>query len=139
MSIRDEIAAELDGAEYPVRISKELQARAKEFGVVIVYGASDDLMEFDGAIHDEIDCYEGGTAYLTKDGLLQNDCESEECPHFEKLKTGSAFIDADWDNDGYTWTYRTAIPHATFEIVEDGEKYCRGIVFDLDDIVEAMP
>lgn len=134
MSIRDEIAAQLNGSEYPLRISKDISEAAKLAGVVIVYGASDDLMEFDGAIHDEIDCYEGGTAYLTKDGLLQNDCESEECPHFEKLKTGSSFIDADWDTYGYTWTYRTKIPHVTFEIVEDGEKYCRGIVFNLADV-----
>lgn len=134
MSIRDEIAAQLNGSEYPLRISKELQARAKEARVVIVYGASDDLMEFDGAFRDDIVSYEGGTAYLTKDGLLQNDCENEGCPHFEKLKTGSAFIDADWDTDGYSWTYRTKIPHVTFEVVEDGEKYCRGIVFNLADV-----
>ena len=75
-----------------------------------------------------------GSAHLTKDGLLQNDCQSEECPHFEKLKTGSAFIDADFDNDGYTWAYRTKIPHVTFEVVEDGDKYCRGIVFNLADV-----
>ena len=35
---------------------------------------------------------------------------------------------------GYTWIYKTDIPHETFEIVEDGEPYCRGIVFNIGDI-----
>lgn len=134
MSNRDEIAAELDGSEYPLRISKELQGRAKDAGVVIVYGASDDLMEFNGAIHDEIGAYDGTTAYLTKDGLLQNECEYEDCPHFAKLKAHAESIDALFDDGGYTFIYQTSIPHKTFEVVEDGEKYCRGIVFNLADV-----
>jgi hypothetical protein len=133
MSIRDEIAAQLNGSEYPLRISKDISEAAKLAGVVIVYGASDDLMEFDGAIHDEIGAYEGATAYLTKDGLLQNECEDEDCPHFAKMKASAATIEALWDNAGYSWTYKTSIPHATFEVVEDGEKYCRGVVFNLAD------
>ena len=32
------------------------------------------------------------------------------------------------------WTYRTDIPHETFMIYEDGEPYCRGIVFNIDDV-----
>jgi len=44
-------------------------------------------------------------------------------------------VDALWaKEDGYSWTYRTDIPHATFEIVEDGEPYCRGIVIDVADL-----
>jgi|SRR6185312_4046701 len=134
MSIRDEIAAQLNGSEYQLRISKDISEAAKLAGVVIVYGASDDLMEFDGAIHDEIDAYGGGTAYLTKDGLLQNECDDEDCPHFSKMKASAATIEALWDNAGYSWTYKTSIPHATFEVVEDGEKYCRGVVFNLADV-----
>lgn len=134
MSIRDEIAAQLNGSEYPLRISKDISEAAKLAGVVIVYGASDDLMEFDGAIHDEIGAHEGATAYLTKDGLLQNECEDEDCPHFAKMKASAATIEALWDNAGYSWTYKTSIPHATFEVVEYGEKYCRGAVFNLADV-----
>ena len=39
---------------------------AKDSGLVIVYGASDDLMEFEGAIEDEIGCYDGDTIHITK-------------------------------------------------------------------------
>lgn len=44
-------------------------------------------------------------------------------------------IEALWcKEDGYSWTYKTEIPHATFEVVEDEEPYCRGIVFALADL-----
>ena len=33
-----------------------------------------------------------------------------------------------------TWTYKTDIPHETFMIYEDGSSYCRGIVFNINDI-----
>lgn len=49
----NELAARLDGAEYPLRPSRELLAEAKAAGLVIVYGASDDLMEFDGAMKEQ--------------------------------------------------------------------------------------
>lgn len=130
-----ELAAQLNGAEYPLSIGSVIRAQARDIGLVIVYGGSDDLMEFDGAIHDEIGAYEGVTAYLTATGLLENDCDNDECPHFEKLKATAATIEALWDpGEGYSWKYQTTIPHETFEIVEDGEPYCRGIVFALADV-----
>jgi hypothetical protein len=139
MSIRDEIAAELDGTEYPVRITKELQKRANDAGVVIVYGASDDLMEIEGVISDEIGCHDGGTLYIHTLGIPENECDDDECPYFIAERDAAATIEALWDQDGYSWTYRTKIEHVTFEVVEDGEKYCRGIVFNLADVAEAMP
>ena len=129
-----ELAALLNGREYGKEITKDESVQARSYGLVVVHGASDDLMEFEGIIHDEIGCYNGGTAYLTSDGLLQNDCSDDECPHFAKIKEQAATIEAIWDTDGYSWVYKTAIPHETFEIVEDGDKYCRGIVFALADV-----
>ena len=138
MNAKD-IALALNGEEYPLSIGATFRAEAKASGLVIVYGASDDLMEFDGAVHDEIGAYEGATAYLDSTGLLENDCDNDECPHFEKLKVKAATIEALWDpGEGYSWKYQTAIPHETFEIVEDGEPYCRGIVFALADVARAQ-
>lgn len=34
-------------------------------GRQVIYGASDDLLEFDGPIYDEVDCYDAGTQRLT--------------------------------------------------------------------------
>ena len=126
-----ELANLLNGREYRQEITKEEAQQAKEAGLVVVYGASDDLMEFDGVIHDELGAWNGTTAYLNEHGLLVNDCV-DECPHFEKAKQKARTIKAIWhDNGEYSWTFETTISHATFDIVEDGEKYCRGIVFEL--------
>lgn len=63
--------------------------------------------------------------------MLKNECEDDDCPYYRELKARAAIVEAVWDNDGYSWTYKTDIPHETFEVLEDGEKYCRGIVFYL--------
>jgi hypothetical protein len=39
-----------------------------------------------------------------------------------------------WGKDDTSWSYETDIPHATFDVLEDGEVYCRGIVFALADL-----
>lgn len=132
MVTAQELAARLNGREYTKETTKADERGAKESGLVIVFGASDDLMEFRGAVYDEIGAYEGGEALITSAGLLTSACdEGEACPYFKKLMPLAATIKAKWDTDGYSWVYETAIPHATFEVVEDGEKYCRGIVFAL--------
>ncbi len=130
-----ELAAALTGAEYPLYPAKELTAAAKAAGLVIVYGASDDLMEFAGAIDEELGAWDGTTAYIAPAGLLQNECRDDECAYHKKSKETAATIEALWcKEEGYSWTYTTAIPHETFEIVEDGAPYCRGIVFALADV-----
>lgn len=134
---KETFAAEFNGIEYPFTVPKHLAALAKTAGIVIVYGASDDLMEFDGAIHGEIGVYGGGTAFLV-DGKLWGeepdcDCQYAKAAHQAAMANGKA-IEALWCAEaGYSWTYKTDIPHVTFEIVEDGEPYCRGIIFDLKD------
>lgn len=128
-------ASTLSGGEYPFALTQEQAAKAKELNLVVVYGASDDLMEFEGAIYDEVPCYEGGVALLDEDGqLLVSECENESCPYAEKAKAKAVEIQAMWAPTAETsWEYRTTIPHATFDVLEDGDVYCRGIVFSLED------
>lgn len=113
-----EFAALLNGREYGEEITREEEALAKAHGLVVVFGYSDDNMEFCGAITDEVGCYDGRHAYVNKDGLSNSGKK----------------ITAVWDTDGYSWIYQTDIPHATFEIVEGDDPYCRGIVFALADV-----
>ncbi|MCW7553618.1 hypothetical protein NX722_13475 [Endozoicomonas gorgoniicola] len=132
-----ELAQQLNGTEYPLRPSAELKEQAKVAGLVIVYGASDDLMDFDGAIYDELGCYEGGIAFVDEKGLLperKNIEDDEELKEFFSRQPKAKSIEAVFDEDDYTWLYKTDIPHETFEIVSDGEKYCKGMVFSLADI-----
>ena|SRR5690606_8521479 len=132
-----ELAEKLDGIEYPVRLSEELINQAKADGLVIVFGASDDLMEFRGAICDEVGCYDGGTALLDSDGLLPDRDQikdDDELHQYFNRKQKAKTIEALWCEEGdYSWTYITDIPHVAFRVMEDGEPYCLGIVFVLAD------
>ena len=121
------------GLQYPFRLPPDLTAQAKAAGLVIAYGASDDLLEFEGAIHDELDAYEGCTVLLTTAGLLLNRCENSDCPYHAEERGAGVSLQLLWDKDGYSWTFQTTIPHETFEVMEGEEKFCRGIVFALAD------
>ena len=139
---KEELAAKLDGRGYRSEITQEEEEQAKAAGLVVVFGASDDLMEFRGAIYDEVGCYEGGTASINRKGLIENGCDNDDCPCYLDKIEKAAKVEAIWGETGYTWIYKTDIPHATFEIEREGskvmgEKYCRGIVFSVSSIEEA--
>lgn len=132
-----EFAAMLAGATYRNVLTREQARLAKANGLVVVYGQSDDLMEFDGAIYDELGAYNGTMALVDPKGLLPDRDSIEDddtlADYFAR-KPKAATIHALWAEEGdYSWTFRTSIPHATFEVTEDGEPYCRGIVFALED------
>lgn len=129
------IANAITGAAYPFEPPAEIQRVAKDCGIVIVFGSSDDLMEFRGAIYEELGAYDGGVAHLSPAGLVVNECENEDCPHHARAKAKAATIRAVWNDAAPYWTYDTDIPHATFEVMEGGEVYCRGIVFDLAEVM----
>ena len=132
-----ELAAKLSGREYCREITDEEAKQAKEAGLVVVFGASDDLIEFRGAIRDEGGA--PGDVLIDTKGVLpswDSASESEESAqeYFER-KAKSRTVEARFaEESNYTWIYKTDIPHETFEIVEDGEPYCRGIVFNIGDI-----
>ena len=132
--ITKEIAATLDGMEYGKEISEQDLEYAKVNGAVIVFGASDDLIEFRGAIEDEVSCNDGCCVHIDRNGLVQNKCKDEDCPYFEEKLLHTKTIEGIWDSEGYSWIYTTEIPHETFEILEEGQKYCRGIVFSMEDL-----
>lgn len=132
---KEEAAAELNGSEYGEEGDRDLFAQMKADGLVSVFGASDDLMEFRGAIDDEVGCYNGGTAYVTDSGLFMAMCDNDECPHEKQRREYCATIEANWDDGhGFAWTYTTDIPHAKFTVKEGDELYCEGIVFALTDV-----
>lgn len=129
-----EIASMLDGMEYGVP-SKDVINTARNSNIVICYGASDDLVEFVGAFNDE--AHGPGKVYLTETGLLTSECECDDCPHEKIRRENSPFIKAIWNDDGTdnpAWRYETSIPHETFNIMEDGEVWCRGMIFKFSDI-----
>lgn len=116
----------------------------KEAGLVIVYGQSDDLMEFDGAIYDEVGCYGGWTTHVDRHGVLdssQVDDDWDAIAQFVQRKKAARAIKAIWSEKRGepAWSYETDIPHAAFEIMQDGEVYCRAIVFSIHDLQRRAP
>lgn len=135
-----ELAAVLNGVEYGSEVSKELETKAAENGLVIVFGGSDDLCEFRGAIHDEAYCYDGGDIRFDEKGIFN--LEEDEVEVLEKYgfleqlysKTKSFEAVFDDDESEAVWVYEVPFPHETFEVREDGDLYCIGFVFDLKDV-----
>lgn len=120
---------------YREEASKEAIEFAKENGIVIVWGESDDLIEFRGAIYEEGDCYDGGDFYINQEGLFEDDCD---CKYAKKAKENYIKLSAIWcgKDTEWSWSYKIEVPHETFEIMDDDEKYCQGIVFYLKDCVK---
>jgi hypothetical protein len=137
-----DIAAALDGIEYPGDPPKALALEAKVNRLVIAYGASDDLLELRGAIDDEIGAWEGACIRVDAEGLIP-DCDdlldlrdvTRLRDYFRREASGRA-INLCWHNtgEGTPWKFETTIPHATFTIMENGKSFCIGIVFSLDDL-----
>lgn len=138
-----EMAEKLNGKTYEYCLYKmhnTLAEEARNNGMVICTGASDDLIEFDGAIYDEGGCFDGGDVYFDKDSIAQN---GEELPNkitviwCGMVDGENAGPESDFkteEGDLITWCYKTDIPHETFMIFDDGEPYCRGIVFSIEDL-----
>lgn len=133
---KEELAEMLNGRQYTEEITRQEAEQAKESGLVVVYGASDDLCEFEGAIQEEMGAWEGTDLFVDKDGVMKQ-CENNycdgDCGLCQRLES-ARHLQVFWDSEGYSWAYATDIPHATFEIFEDENKYCRGIVFDIKDL-----
>ena len=135
MSILKHWAATLHGREIGNELSRHDEEAAKSDGVIIVYGASDDLCEVRGAIEEEIGCYNGGEFWINPNGVLEeHKCDCEYCGYKKAVKESKKIRVLWWNGGGISWQYRTEIPHETFDIMEDGEVYCRGIVFLLEDL-----
>ena len=130
-----EAAAALDGNQIGKEGGRELWAEMKAAGLVAVFGASDDLMEFRGAVYEEASAFDTTQTHFTGKGLLASECDDDRCPYFAREMAAAVPVIALWcAENGISWTYQTEIPHETFRIMEDGETYCRGIVFALADV-----
>ena len=129
-----ELADKLNGIEYPMRDIKERIEGAKESGLVVIVGYSDDGASVLGAINEEVSAWEGVDILFTESDIYREQCEDEYCPHEEKIKSRCKIVKAIWLKDEYSWVYETSIPHVTFDVNEGKDKYCRGIVFNINDL-----
>lgn len=138
-----ELAAKLDGREVGNEITREETAQAKKDGLLVVYGGSDDLIELDGAIHDEVNAYDGGECYIKNGKLLEPLEDESDIEVLEKygvleivqtMHKDAIKIEALWCPDGslYSWVMRAeGVEWHSFDVNEGGGKFCRGMVIQL--------
>ena len=127
-----EFAEKLNNAklEY-LQLPSEIIDEAKENGFVIVTGASDDLIEFDGAYTEEAGCFNGAKITFDSDGT-----DDDGYVHKNLINVyWCGMIDGEEVREyEATWEYETDIPHETFDMWDNGELYCKGIVFRVEDM-----
>lgn len=127
-----QLAAMLGGRQMGNEIQADEEKLAREAGLVVVFGYSDDNVELRGAIHDEVSAYNGTTVYLGAAGILANDCDDDRCPHFLRARERAPQFKAKWDDgSGAAWTFLVPWPHETFRVFEEKELFCVGVVFAL--------
>lgn len=104
--------------------------------MLIVFGCSDDNVELRGVIHDEVSAWDGTKFKIDAEGPLpnwkqiQDGDESEAEAYFERKRKASVAIMAEWSAGGYSWFISATCPFEPFDIMEDGDEFCRGIVID---------
>lgn len=132
----NEFCKKINNRQYRKELTVEEEKLAKELGYVIIFGASDDLCEIRGAINDEIGAYKGTTIYFDKFGIVDNEIikNCQDCRFLKQIIPTLKTINAIWcpKNTEKSWEYKTEIPHGTFNILEDTEIYCTGIIFDIN-------
>lgn len=140
---KESLAALLNGRECWKEITEEEELQAKENGLVIIFGASDDLTQIRGVVCDELYIYDATESFrLHKNGVLirpdeddyDTDGFDDKFSEYLEQKNVSKEITSIWSESDFSWTFKTEIPHSTFEILDDECKYCRGIVFSVEDL-----
>lgn len=145
---KEEFAKLLNGREYGMEITKDEERIAKESGLIVIFGYSDDNVELRGALRDEICAFEGACFVIAKAGdkvvVSQNpkfyreidDLEAIALePEIYALNNKNKFKAVWYPSElKCSWLIKTEVPHATFDIFEDGELFCRGVVIEFADL-----
>ena len=125
----------LHNRQYRDETTPEIIQFAKDNNLVIVFGSSDDLVEFCGAIDDERYAHIYTEIFLSKQKILTSECElGSSCPHWKELNESmpESIKKITINGNHPYWTYQVDFAHLTFDILEDEDKYCEGIIFSLD-------
>jgi hypothetical protein len=152
-STKEQLAEKLNGIDYSRDIPEEYYPVLVENNLVVVLGGSDDLCYFlfpeNGKVEkEELGCWEGDTFWFDKDFKKITDSKNGILTDWRADKQVNCCnsIAAVWcdkdvkapNGDYYSWTYKTQIPHVTFDITETyrGEisYYCKAIIFSINDL-----
>ena len=122
---KDQFAQLLNGRQYRSEMTEaeEMQAAVNDF--LVVFGASDDLLEFRGWINDEVGAWKGTTVSISEFGFINS-----------KHVTSSFNVKAEWcpKHTDASWVITADVPYTSFAIMEDEEIFCHGIVIDIKEV-----
>ena len=142
-----EWAEKLNGCEYGDELSDEDKKLLEKDGIVAVFGYSDDNIELEGAMYDELPAYDEETYYWFGKYFVSNDRINEFLdyvddefyafkPILEPLFRNNcerSYITSK-PGENCQFEYETNIPCEWFNVMEDGELYCKGFVFNKNDL-----
>lgn len=144
MITKETLADRLHGAKIGEEdYDNQIITDAKENGLLIVFGESDDLCEFRGAFEDECSPDDKGRMPFLRSGKAFDpdavaaalETLADELgltvPMPETLDITAHWCKPAPDGRTPSWHYQTSLPHATFDVMEAGELYCIGMVIDL--------
>jgi len=105
-------------------IGEQLRGQLKKQGIVVVYNSSDEWLEFDGAIRETVEVWEGRVVFLDQEGDLYNKIKDENKKYY--------IIENLWEPESNDCLLRvkTNIPEIfRFKLQEQGKPYCKGLIF----------
>jgi len=125
----DELAKQLNGFDVNDSFTKAVINLAKNSNLVIVSAIGDDTIIFSGSLKDEFDLLHGGQIFMAKE-------DNEYVPYTKQNKDKTRkVIEVFWDKHAvFKWKFLTLIKHSTYDIKKDGRSFCKGIIFNLNDI-----
>lgn len=136
------LSQKITGRQLGEELTKEEDLAAAHAGLLVVYGYSDDNLEFRGIYYDEIPCYieennDSETFYFVLDGetleqIQQPDLTDQSMRYLE--------VTATWcpQDIGASWLITCNVKSHFFDVMEvdvdTHDIFCRGIVVDVEDI-----
>jgi hypothetical protein len=119
-----EFAAMFHGRDCQLNMTPDELLLAEQKGFVVVYGDSDDRVEFEGAIRVEA-CTDplvkngpAGVLVLSEDGKLLDKDGDLYADYFKKNRNAISVFYC--SKDGLNWAFESDIPHETFLTYEGG-------------------
>lgn len=137
MSILKEAKERFGRREIGHEVSAADKAWLIENNLVVIYGASDDLAEIDGAVCDEVGIgWRNKSILFHRGSVYVPECDDEGCPHEEAIRNNCERVGVRWDESitGPSWYYIATFPHETFDVYDGDDYYCQAVIFKAESI-----
>ena len=134
----ESFAALINGRQYLKELSKDEEAIAKDNNLVVCFGQGDDELIFCGAIQDQLGAYGGVEAYVINGNAIrdyQYDEDVAVLARYGYTSKPSIKVVSEWCPDEFEGSWLIGVEGIEgfhFDIMEDDDLYCRGVVFCLN-------